>query len=71
MLSYIIRRLSLAVPTLFLVSIIIFLLVRFIPGDILDLIAMLMEGKGAKMDRAACSKSWGWTCRSLCSTDDG
>ena len=71
MLSYIIRRLSLAVPTLFLVSVIIFLLVRFIPGDILDLIAMSMEGKGAKMDRAAVQQELGWTCRSLCSTDDG
>lgn len=59
MLSYIIRRLSLAVPTLFLVSIIIFLLVRFIPGDILDLIAMSMEGKGAKMDRAAVQQELG------------
>ena len=59
MLSYIIRRLSLAVPTLFLVSVIIFLLVRFIPGDILDLIAMSMEGKGAKMDRAAVQQELG------------
>ena len=57
--SYIIRRLSLAVPTLFLVSVIIFLLVRFIPGDILDLIAMSMEGKGAKMDRAAVQQELG------------
>ena len=48
-----------AVPTLFLVSIIIFLLVRFIPGDILDLIAMSMEGKGAKMDRAAVQQELG------------
>ena len=53
MLSYIVRRLSLAVPTLFLVSVIIFLLVRFIPGDILDLIAMSMEGRAGRMDRAA------------------
>ena len=59
MLSYIIRRLFLAVPTLFLVSVIIFLLVRFIPGDILDLIAMSMEGKGAKMDRAAVQQELG------------
>ena len=59
MVSYIIRRLSLAVPTLFLVSVIIFLLVRFIPGDILDLIAMSMEGKGAKMDRAAVQQELG------------
>lgn len=33
MLSYILRRLLLTIPTLFVVSIIVFLLIRFIPGD--------------------------------------
>ncbi len=59
MFAYIIRRLSLAVPTLLLVSMIIFLLVRFIPGDILDVIAMSMEGRGSKMDRAAVQRELG------------
>ncbi len=35
--DYIIRRLLLMIPTLFVVTIAVFLLVRFIPGDVLDL----------------------------------
>ena len=34
--AYIIRRLLLLIPTLLILSIIVFLLVRFIPGDIID-----------------------------------
>ena len=34
--AYIIRRLLLMIPTLLLVSILVFLLIRFIPGDIID-----------------------------------
>ena len=36
--AYILRRLLLIIPTLLLVSIMVFLLVRFIPGDVIDLI---------------------------------
>ena len=39
--TYIIRRLLLVVPTLFLVTIIVFLVVRMIPGDFID--AMMSE----------------------------
>ena len=35
--AYIIRRLVLIIPTLFLVTILVFLLVRFIPGDVINL----------------------------------
>ena len=35
--AYIIRRLLLIIPTLFLLSIIVFLSVRFIPGDVIDM----------------------------------
>ncbi len=52
--AYIIRRLLLVIPTLFLLSILVFLSVRFIPGDTIDLIATKMEtfiGPGAKVDR--------------------
>ena len=51
--SYIIRRLLLVIPTLFLLSIIVFLTVRFIPGDVVD--AMLSEMQwegGGDLDRA-------------------
>ena len=34
--AYIIRRLLLMIPTLLLVSIMVFLLIRFIPGDVID-----------------------------------
>ena len=37
MIAYIIRRLLLILPTLFLVSLIVFLSVRFVPGNVLDL----------------------------------
>lgn len=37
--AYIIRRLLLIIPTLFLVTVIIFLLVRLIPGDVVELMA--------------------------------
>ena len=52
--AYIIRRLLLVIPTLFILSILVFLSVRFIPGDTIDLIAAKMEtfiGPGAKVDR--------------------
>ena len=36
--AYIIRRLLLIIPTLFILSILVFLSVRFIPGDVIDVI---------------------------------
>ena len=42
--AYIIRRLLLIIPTLFILSILVFLSVRFIPGDAIDLIVMRMAG---------------------------
>ncbi len=46
--AYIIRRLLLVIPTVLLVSAIIFLLIRFIPGDVID--AMLADfGQGVGM----------------------
>jgi len=49
--AYIIRRLLLVIPTLFIVTIIVFLSIRLIPGDIID--AMLAEAGvegGASVD---------------------
>ena len=34
--AHIIRRLLLVIPTLFILSILVFLSVRFIPGDVID-----------------------------------
>lgn len=44
--AYIIRRLILAVPTLIIVTIIVFLLIRAIPGDAIDLMIAQYQGQG-------------------------
>ena len=52
--AYIIRRLLLIIPTLFILSVLVFLSVRFIPGDTIDLIAARMEqflGPGVEVNR--------------------
>ncbi len=43
--AYVIRRLFLIVPTLLILSIIVFIMIRFIPGSILDLMAQQMAGQ--------------------------
>ena len=45
--AYLIRRLLLVIPTLFLVSVLVFLSVRFIPGDIIDVMSARMEYVGS------------------------
>src|SRR3546814_17788368 len=49
MLTYILKRLLLAIPTLFLVALAVFLLVRLIPGDP----ALVMLGEGASPEAIA------------------
>ena len=43
--AYLIRRLFLIIPTLFLVTIIVFLTVRFVPGSLIDLLASQQAGE--------------------------
>jgi len=52
--AYIIRRLLLMIPTVFIVSLIIFFIIRLIPGDIVDaMVGQQMTGGGAvALDRA-------------------
>ena len=57
--AYIIRRLLLIIPTLFILTIIVFLAVRFIPGDIIDAMALEMESWGVDIDRAAIERMLG------------
>ncbi len=45
--AYIVRRLLLMVPTMILVTIIVFSLVRFIPGDVIDIMVGEMGGEMA------------------------
>ncbi len=47
MCAYIIRRLLLAIPTVFIVSIIVFFTIRLIPGDAIDAIVARMGAFGA------------------------
>ena len=44
--AYVIRRILLIIPSLFLLSIIVFLALRFIPGDVIDAIAAQYEEHG-------------------------
>ena len=58
--AYIIRRLLLLIPTLFILTILVFLLVRFIPGDIIDVIqGRLLDTGGGEVDREALERMLG------------
>ena len=58
--TYIIRRLLLLVPTLFIVSGMVFLLMRLVPGDIIDAMASEMGPEaGGSLDRAAIERRLG------------
>ena len=60
--SYLIRRLLLIIPTLFILTIIVFLAVRFIPGDVVDVMVAEMEAwhaAGADIDREALERMLG------------
>ena len=48
--AYLIRRLLLVIPTLFILSILVFLSVSFIPGDVIDAMQSRMQGLG-ELDR--------------------
>ena len=49
--AYLIRRLLLIIPTLFILSILVFLSVRFIPGDIIDTMVSEMMHDVGHIDR--------------------
>ena len=57
--AYIIRRLLLIIPTLFILSILVFLLVRFIPGDIIDVMAGTIDSTQMDLDREAVARILG------------
>ena len=57
--AYIIRRLLLIIPTLLILTIIVFLAVRFIPGDIVDAMTLEMERWGVDIDREAVERMLG------------
>lgn len=58
MTAYLIRRLLLMIPTLLLASIVVFLMIRIIPGDVIDI--MLAEQEGVtQIDRETIEKKLG------------
>ena len=56
---YIIRRLLLVIPTLFLLTIIVFLTVRFIPGDVIDVMVVALQYTAGDIDREALKRMLG------------
>ena len=56
---YIIRRLLLFIPTLVLLSIVVFLTVRFIPGDVIDAMLGELQWVGGDIDRATLERRLG------------
>ena len=58
--AYLIRRVLLVIPTIFIVTILVFLSVRFIPGSVIEVMVARMgyEGGGA-IDIAAAKKRLG------------
>ena len=57
--AYIIRRLLLVIPTLFLLTIIVFLTVRFIPGDVIDVMVIQLQYTAGDIDREALKRMLG------------
>ena len=57
--AYIIRRLLLILPTLFILSILVFLSVRFIPGDAIDAMLGKTEFISGEVDREALERMLG------------
>ena len=58
--AYMIRRLLLILPTLFILSILVFLSVRFIPGDVIDVLEGRMEyAESGGIDREALERRLG------------
>jgi len=61
--AYIIRRLLLTIPTVFIVSLIVFFMIRFIPGTIVDAMVaqqqMISGGVTVSVDRAAIEQALG------------
>ena len=57
--AYVIRRLLLIIPTLLILSVIVFLLVRFIPGDVIDVMQQEMMFTSGGIDREGLERALG------------
>ena len=57
--AYIIRRLLMVIPTLLLVSLLVFFIIWLIPGDAIDWIQATAAGRDLEIDRAAMERELG------------
>ena len=57
--DYLIKRILLIIPTLVMVSVIVFLMLRLIPGDIIDSIIAETATRGGALDREAVERALG------------
>ena len=57
--DYLIKRVLLIVPTLLLISVIVFLIMRLMPGDIVDTIMQRAISRGGSVDREAVERAFG------------
>ena len=57
--AYVIRRLLLVIPTIFILTILVFVSVRFIPGDAIDAMLGRMEQQIGTVDRDALERALG------------
>ena len=57
--AYIIRRVLLIIPTLFILTVLVFLSLRFIPGDVIDIMASRLDHSLAGFDREAIERALG------------
>ena len=57
--AYLIRRLLLIIPTLWILTTLVFLSVRFIPGDTVDAMVGELDAQGVEVDRAAIERMLG------------
>ena len=57
--AYVIRRLWLVIPTLFILTIIVFLSVRLLPGDVIDAMVGDLNTFSGDVDRAALERMLG------------
>ena len=75
--AYIIRRLLLMIPTLFIVTLVVFFSMRMIPGSVLDLMVMEHAEEGGLTPEVRRStwtpfaKNWGWIVRCTFNTWNG
>ena len=57
--DYLIKRVLLIIPTLFLISVVVFLIMRLMPGDIVDTIMQRVMVRGGTVDREAIERAFG------------